>query len=130
VAALTNTSRRRPCWRARRRRASRHTSTTLFASCVHPKPIASEESYRIVIDEIPSNPVKRTGTINLVIRHSIPVFFRSPQAGMPKVSWRLTQSGGKLKLVAENAGGTRLRLADLSLQQGNAHVFMKKGLVG
>ncbi|MFN3743855.1 MAG: molecular chaperone [Hyphomicrobiaceae bacterium] len=93
-------------------------------------PIAAEESYRVVIDEIPSSPVKRSGTINLVIRHSIPVFFRSAQAAMPKVSWRLAQSDGKPKLVAENAGGTRLRLADLSLHQGNAHVFIKRGLVG
>ncbi|OJU28242.1 MAG: pilus assembly protein [Alphaproteobacteria bacterium 64-6] len=93
-------------------------------------PIAIEESYRIVIDEIPTRRVQRSGTINLVVRHSIPIFFRNPQADTPKVSWRLAQAGGKLKLVAQNTGGTRLKLADLVLEQGNSRLFARDGLVG
>jgi fimbrial chaperone protein len=94
-------------------------------------PIATEESYRIVVDEIPTNLIRRSGTINLVMRHSIPVFFRNPQAQAPKVSWKIAQaSGGGLRLVGQNTGGTRLRLSDLSLLQGTAPAYKKNGLVG
>lgn len=93
-------------------------------------PVATEESYRVVVDELPTNLIRRSGTINFVMRHSIPVFFRNPQARQPKVSWRLAQSGGKLKLVAVNTGGIRLRLSDLSLLRGNSLSYRKRGLVG
>jgi fimbrial chaperone protein len=93
-------------------------------------PIATEESYRLIIDELPTNLVRRSGTINFVMRHSIPVFFRSPQAPAPKVSWRLVNAGGRQKLVAENAGGTRLKLADLSILQGSAALYRHNGLLG
>lgn len=93
-------------------------------------PITTEESYRIVIDEIPTKSVQRSGTINLVVRHSIPVFFRNPQAAAPKVSWSLARTGGKTKLIARNTGGSRLKLASLSLQQGDARLYAMKGLLG
>ena len=93
-------------------------------------PVTTEESYRIVIDEIPAKRVQRSGTINLVVRHSIPIFFRNPQADTPKVAWKLDRTGGKLKLVAANTGGTRLKLADLALEQGNARLYARQGLVG
>jgi fimbrial chaperone protein len=103
---------------------------TLRVVRVSKTPITSEESYRLIIDELPTNLVKRSGTINLVMRHSIPVFFKNPQTGQPKVSWKLANVGGALKLVAENAGGTRLKLADLSIHQGNAALYRHRGLVG
>lgn len=93
-------------------------------------PIATEESYRLIIDELPTNLIRRSGTINLVMRHSIPVFFKNPQVATPKVSWRLANVGGHLKLIAENVGGTRLKIADLSISQGNAALYRHKGLVG
>ena len=93
-------------------------------------PVTTEESYRLIIDELPTNLIRRSGTINFVMRHSIPVFFKSPQAARPKVSWRLMGVDGRLKLVAENAGGSRLKLADLSILQGNAALYRRNGLVG
>jgi len=92
-------------------------------------PIATEESYRLVIDELPVKSVHHSNTINLVVRQSIPIFFRNPRSE-PEVAWKLIRSGGKAKLVATNTGTTRLKLVDLSLQQGKARLYAKKGLVG
>jgi len=92
-------------------------------------PITAEESYRLIIDELPVKSVQRSNTINLVVRQSIPIFFRNSQSE-PKVAWKLIRNGSKTKLVAQNTGNTRLKLADLSLQQGKARLYGKKGLVG
>lgn len=93
-------------------------------------PITTEESYRVIIDELPAKSVQRSGTINFVVRHSIPVFFRNSEAGTPKVAWKLMRTGGNTKLLANNTGGTRLKLADLSLQQGNVQLYARQGLIG
>jgi fimbrial chaperone protein len=93
-------------------------------------PIATEESYRLIVDELPTNIIRRSGTINLVTRHSIPVFFKNAQASTPKVSWRLASVKGETKLVAENTGGSRLKLANLAILQGNAALYRRNGLVG
>ena len=105
-------------------------SITVRVVRVSRTPVTTEESYRLIIDELPTNLIRRSGTINFVMRHSIPVFFKSPQAARPKVSWRLMGVDGRLKLVAENAGGSRLKLADLSILQGNAALYRRNGLVG
>ncbi len=93
-------------------------------------PLTKEESYRVIIDELPTRRLLRSGTVNLVVRHSIPVFFRDPQGDPPKVTWRLQRTSGQLKLVAENTGGTRLKLADLALNQGSARLYARQGLFG
>lgn len=111
-------------------RLAPHVDYTIRVVRTSKAPIATEESYRVIIDEIPTNLVRRSGTVNFVMRHSIPVFFRNPQARGAKVSWKFAQVGGKLKLIAENTGGTRLRISDLSLLHGDGQAYAKKGLAG
>ncbi|MGD9804995.1 MAG: molecular chaperone [Hyphomicrobiaceae bacterium] len=93
-------------------------------------PIVAEESYRVLIDEVPTSLVRRSGTVNLVMRHAIPVFFRTQRSPLPKVTWKIVRDGSNVKLVAQNVGGTRLRLSDLNLMQGNGKTYQKKGLLG
>ncbi|MFE0015107.1 molecular chaperone [Mesorhizobium sp. NPDC059054] len=93
-------------------------------------PVGSEESYRVVVDELPDPSRKKAGTVNLVVRHMVPVFFRNADAGGPEVTWKLTRSGRSLMLTGENKGGSRLRLADLTLTQGGKAIASRKGLVG
>ena len=97
---------------------------------VSKKPVRSEESYRVVIDELPDPSRRKAGTVSLVVRHVLPVFFRSPDAPGPDVEWRLSRSKGGLVLVAENKGGSRLRLSDVKLSQGGSVIGQRKGLVG
>lgn len=94
------------------------------------KPVRSEESYRIVVDELPDPSRRKAGTVALVVRHVLPVFFRNPDAPGAEVTWSLARSGGTLVLVAKNTGGSRLRLSDVSLTQGGKSVGGRKGLVG
>ncbi|MEJ5020883.1 molecular chaperone [Ochrobactrum vermis] len=97
---------------------------------VNKTPLKREESYRVVVDELPDPSRRKAGTVSLVVRHVIPVFFRTPDAGAPEVSWSLSRSGGSLMLVARNAGGTTMRLSDVRLSQGGKAVASRKGLVG
>ena len=54
-------------------------------------PIRGEESYRLVADELPDPEAKKAGTINLLVRHSVPVFFRSTAATQPNVTWNIAK---------------------------------------
>jgi fimbrial chaperone protein len=94
------------------------------------QPVAKEEAYRIVVDELPDPSRKRAGTVSLVVRYSIPVFFKSEDASPPQVAWSVVKSKGGLVLTAHNTGDTRLRLADVRLLQGSHFVAGHKGLVG
>ncbi|CAN7626102.1 molecular chaperone [Phyllobacterium sp. LjRoot231] len=93
-------------------------------------PVAGEESYRVLVDELPDPSRKRAGTVALVVRYSIPVFFKQEDASPPKVAWGIVRSKGTLMLTAHNAGDTRLRLADVQLSQAGRVLGNRKGLVG
>lgn len=93
-------------------------------------PVQTEESYRVVVDELPDPKARRPGRVNLVVRHVLPVFFRNPDAPGPQVSWSLSRGKSGLMLTARNDGGTRIRLADVALKQGGKAVVTRKGLVG
>jgi fimbrial chaperone protein len=93
-------------------------------------PVRTEESYRVVVDELPDPSRRKAGTVNLVVRHVLPVFYRNPDASGPDIQWSLERSRGGLMLVARNNGGSRLRLSDVTLSQGGKVVARRKGLVG
>ncbi|QND53212.1 molecular chaperone [Phyllobacterium sp. 628] len=97
---------------------------------VSKKPVVREESYRVIVDELPDPARRKSGTVALVVRYSIPVFFKEPDASAPKVTWTLKRVNGSLVLAARNNGDSRLRLSDLQLTQGGRDVGTRKGLVG
>ncbi|QPC85641.1 fimbria/pilus periplasmic chaperone [Mesorhizobium sp. NBSH29] len=92
--------------------------------------VKAEESYRLVVDEVPDPSRLKAGTVALVVRQSIPVFFRNPAASGPEVSWKLKKNGSSLMLVAQNKGASRLRLADIGLSQDGKTIASSPGLVG
>ncbi|WEX85755.1 molecular chaperone [Sinorhizobium garamanticum] len=93
-------------------------------------PIATEESYRVVVDELPDPARRQAGTVSLVVRHSIPVFFRNPDASAAQVSWTIQRSSGTTLLVGRNSGDSRLRLSDLSLSRDGQRLGGRNGLIG
>jgi fimbrial chaperone protein len=98
---------------------------------VSKQPVAGEESYRVVVDELPDPARRRPGVVNLVLRYSVPVFFRGPDAAHAQVSWTVGRSGNTLAVTAKNAGQQRLKIADLKLIDGAGQsVTLGKGLVG
>lgn len=94
-------------------------------------PIKAEESYRIMVDELPSQGKKPSGTINLVVRHSIPVFFSTATTSDAEPVWSVTQKANGYQVTVSNKGLKRLRIANLKLTGGNGQaVAQQKGLVG
>jgi fimbrial chaperone protein len=78
-------------------------------------PVATEETYRLLIDELPGPAVERRTAVNIVIRYSIPVFFTSPSAAVAKLKWELTRRNNKLFLLVKNDGDRRVRVSSLKL---------------
>lgn len=93
-------------------------------------PPVGEESYRVLIDEVPDPAAARPGTVNLVVRQSIPAFFSDIPRRTPDVTWHVETSDDGATLVGRNRGTRRLRLADLAITGGGRRLFDRAGLVG
>ena len=88
--------------------------------------VQGEESYRVIVDEIPdANRVTNVG-VTIAIRYQLPLFVISPEATKPQITWAVRMVGGKRVLVATNAGDVHLRIANLTV--GN--LKLGKGLQG
>jgi fimbrial chaperone protein len=94
------------------------------------QPVSREEAYRLVVDELPDASRARSGTVAIVLRQSIPVFFRPEDAGAPKLSWSVKTAGNRVTVTVKNAGERRVRIARLKVSVGNASVTFGNGLVG
>jgi len=98
---------------------------------VSKQPVSGEESYRVVVDQLPNARNQKAKTVNLVIRQSIPVFFRAPAVSSPDVAWTLHREGNKFIISATNQGEERMRIAALRLRDAaGATVSFGNGLVG
>ena len=93
-------------------------------------PVRKEDSYRVIVDELPDPSRAKSGTVTLIVRYSVPVFFRNPDASAPNVTWNLTRSGRGLMLTARNNGDSRFRLSNITLKQGETKIGSRSGLVG
>lgn len=90
-----------------------------------------QASYRLLVDEIPDAAKKRAGTVSLVVRQSIPVFFSQPDASLPKISWQAKRAGRQLQVTATNAGQRRLKISRLKITGAGGKVLVNQdGLVG
>jgi fimbrial chaperone protein len=98
---------------------------------VSKRPLSTEESYRLLVDQIPNLSQRRNGMINMVLRHSIPVFFNSTRPTGPAVAWSVALTGNNIVVTARNSGDRRLRVSALQLQDSaGSNVTVAKGLVG
>lgn len=93
-------------------------------------PPVGEESYRVLVDEIPDPANIKPGSVQLAIRLSIPVFVSDAPRRTAKVTWSVARDGTQTWLVGRNTGDRRLRLSDLDLQAGGKGLYGQPGLVG
>lgn len=94
-------------------------------------PIASPETYRLIIDEISNRQSLQSRSVSLVVRYSIPVFFYPRNSAEAQLSWRVEKVGGRNFIAATNAGDQHIRLADVRLRSaGGKSASLGKGLVG
>ena len=78
-------------------------------------PVVGEESYRVVIDELPDADERRNGVVAVALRYVIPAFFFEPARAQPRISWFIMRENGTRYLVAQNDGDRRARIAELML---------------
>jgi fimbrial chaperone protein len=94
-------------------------------------PVHGEEAYRLWIDELPDGRRRGAGGLNILIRQSIPVFFRAQILAAPSLTWSVRQDGGKILIKAENTGDEHMRLVGLQLHDGAGRtVSFGAGLIG
>jgi fimbrial chaperone protein len=95
------------------------------------QPVAGEESYRLLVDELPDPQRMKAGAVNLLLRYSLPVFFGAPHRGDAKVDWRLEHQGGQLWVSAQNLGDRRMRISGLGVKNASGEtVSFGDGLNG
>lgn len=98
---------------------------------VSKRPIVGEESYRLLVDQLPNLSQQRNGTINLLVRYSIPVFFGTADKQSPKIAWSIARHGNKVIVTANNSGERRLRISALRLRDANGKTLsFGPGLTG
>jgi fimbrial chaperone protein len=89
-----------------------------------------EESYRLVIDQVPEK-TRRPGIgISFAVRYSIPVFFGGLDSDQAPLVWEVASRGGQTIVTATNAGSRRVRLADLKIKTAAGSLSIGKGLTG
>jgi len=93
------------------------------------EPIKGEESYRLIIDDIPPPPDKPGDSVTFAVRHAIPVFFQAPGI-KTQLNWSAAMKGGELELTALNGGDLHARLAQLTLSANGKQVAALNGLAG
>ena len=94
------------------------------------KPVVAEESYRLLVDELPRPAQSADGVIDFTVRFSVPVFFKSPDAAGSRISWSIRQTKQGLVLAATNTGSSKLRLSDVEIVQGERIIVKLNELAG
>lgn len=92
-------------------------------------PVVGEETYRLIIDDIPPPPDKDGGSVSFAVRHAIPVFFQAPGI-KTELSWKAKMNGQNLSLTATNMGQLHARLSQLLISQNGKVVASVNGLAG
>ena len=92
-------------------------------------PVRGEESYRLLVDEIPRKKTHGSG-VTFALRYSIPVFFTAPDATPAKVSWSAGVRGGRLWLRARNSGQRHDKISKLRVVLNGRSHTISAGLAG
>lgn len=94
------------------------------------RPVRSEESYRLLVDELPQPKGSIGGAVNLAVRQSIPVFFGPNDRSAPPLDWSVERAGDQVSVVVRNGGNRRARISELALAAGGRRASFGDGLVG
>lgn len=102
-------------------------SSTIRLVRVTKAPVSGEETYRVLLDEIPDRKNLQAGSVALAIRQSLPVFFAGIDARPGSITWRAVERKGKLVLEATNSGQRRVKLLKLAVTDEKNHDLVKNG---
>lgn len=80
-------------------------------------PGATEKSYRVFLEEVPTDRPTKAGEVRTLLRISIPIFVPAPDAA-PRLTWRASPAGPRqMSLAIRNDGKAHVQLNRLSLMQ-------------
>ena len=95
------------------------------------KPLVGEETYRLLIDELPDKQNPQGVAVRLVVRYSVPVFFGANRASPPKLTWRVSKKGKRTVVAVTNRGQRHVRISSLKLKTPAGRTLsFGDGLVG
>jgi fimbrial chaperone protein len=89
--------------------------------------VSGEETYRLLIDEIPDRKNLQSGNVTFAIRQSLPVFFAGDEVRAGSLVWKVAERKGKFVLEASNAGQKRVKLIKLAVTDENNHDLVRNG---
>lgn len=95
-------------------------------------PVPAEQSYRLLIDEIPSADAAPAAGVQVRLRYSVPVFVAAavPNA-QPKLGWYLSKRDGAWFLTVENQGVRHVQIGALTLRNATGESYaVSNGLFG
>ncbi|MHA1553069.1 MAG: fimbrial biogenesis chaperone [Alphaproteobacteria bacterium] len=93
--------------------------------------ITREESYRVLVDELPDIQRANGKQINFVVRYSIPVFFGDFVPEVGDLQWAISQDADGVRLRATNSSGRRVRISDIELvNAAGQRLAVRAGLLG
>ncbi|TDG02260.1 molecular chaperone [Paraburkholderia guartelaensis] len=95
-------------------------------------PVAAEQSYRLLIDELPSPGDAPAGGVTIRLRYSVPVFVEPAAAtGQPRLAWHLVRAPNGWALRVGNTGSRRAQIGAVELVNAAGKVYViSKGLLG
>ena len=110
---------------------------------LQPTPSVREQSYRLLVDELPGDNVQQTTGLQFLLRYSIPVFVMpqgtapveagkpAPMTDISLLSTRIRGAGKDATLEIDNRGNRRVRISQLSYMDGNGNrAVLAPGLLG
>jgi fimbrial chaperone protein len=80
---------------------------------------ATEKSYRIFLEEIPTERPLAPGEVRTLLRVSIPIFVPAPGA-QPSLDWQVSAAGNRqLSVVVRNTGGAHVHLNRIDIKRAD-----------
>lgn len=93
--------------------------------------VTSEQSFRVLVDEIPRPENATADGVTIRLRYSVPVFIHPPgPVGKPALSWQLLRGPQGWLLRASNAGSRHGQVSEVKLDAGGRTFVLGKGLLG
>jgi fimbrial chaperone protein len=93
--------------------------------------VSGEETYRVILDEIPDRKKLQSGVVALAVHQSFPVFFAGSDARSGSINWKARERNQKLFIEATNSGQKRVKVSKLTITDDKNHDVLKiEGLAG
>jgi len=93
--------------------------------------VTTEQSFRVLIDEIPRPDTDATNGVTIRLRYSVPVFVHPAGAsGKPDLSWQLLRGEQGWMLRVANVGNRHGQIGTVKLVTADKTLTLNQGLLG